>query len=93
MDIDGRVMMKKYAIALTLWAILDSSLVLADHEVLLDQVAVRGTKTNAILPTYPSVTASVEAKDISETINAVDTPDVLKYLPNILTIIGSKKYK
>ena len=75
--------MKKYSIVLAVLTILDSSLVLADHEVLLDQVAVRGTKTNQVLPTYPSVTASVDAKDISETINAVDTPDVLKYLPNI----------
>ena len=53
----------------------------ADHDLLLDQVSVRGTKTNEVLPTYPSVTTSVEAKDIAETINAVDTPDVLKYLP------------
>ena len=81
--------MKKYSIVLAVLTILDSSLVLADHEVLLDQVAVRGTKTNEILPAYPSVTASVDAKDISETINAVDTPDVLKYLPNICLLYTS----
>jgi len=75
--------MKRKSIYLAVVSLLMSSAVCADHNVLLDEVAVRGTKTNEILPTYPSVTSSVDAKDIAETINAVDTPDVLKYLPNI----------
>jgi iron complex outermembrane receptor protein len=75
--------MKRNSIALVAISMLGSSLAIAGHEILLDQVAVRGTKTNEMLPTYPSVTTWIDEKDISETINAVDTPDVLKYLPNI----------
>jgi iron complex outermembrane receptor protein len=75
--------MKRNPICFAIITLLFSSATCADHNVLLDEVAIRGTKTNEILPTYPSVTSSVDAKDIAEIINAVDTPDVLKYLPNI----------
>lgn len=75
--------MKKIMIVIGAISVMESPIAYADHDVLLDQVSVRGAKTNEILPTYPSVTSSVEAKEIAETINAVDTPDVLKYLPNI----------
>ena len=75
--------MKSKLFAIPIISMMGLPMAFADHDMLLDQVSVRGTKTNEILPTYPSVTSSVEAKEIAETINAVDTPDVLKYLPNI----------
>ena len=75
--------MKSKLIAIPIISMMGLPMAFADHDVLLDQVSIRGTKTNEILPTYPSVTSYVEAKEIAETINAVDTPDVLKYLPNI----------
>ena len=58
--------MKRKSIYLAVVSLLMSSAVCADHNVLLDEVAVRGTKTNEILPTYPSVTSTVDAKDIAD---------------------------
>ena len=49
----------------------------------LDPLIVRGKKTNDILPTFPSTAVSTDAETIAETVNAVDTPDALKYFPGI----------
>ncbi len=49
----------------------------------LDQLIVRGKKTNDILPTFPSTAVSTDAETIADTVNAVDTPDALKYFPGI----------
>ena len=55
----------------------------AQEESVLDQLTVRGKKTNDILPTFPSTAVSIDAETIAETVNAVDAPDALKYFPGI----------
>lgn len=63
-----------------------SSLTLAQslNETFMGEVNVKGRRTNQILPEFPSTTSSVDAKEIEDTVNAIDTPDVLKYLPDIM---------
>jgi iron complex outermembrane receptor protein len=48
------------------------------------EVNVKGRRTNQILPEFPSTTSAIDAKEIEDTVNAIDTPDVLKYLPDII---------
>ena len=55
----------------------------AEEESALEQLVVRGKKTNDILPTFPSTAVSIDAEIIADTVNAVDTPDALKYFPGI----------
>lgn len=54
------------------------------NEEFMGEVNVRGRRTNQILPEFPSTTSAINAKEIEDTVNAVDTPDVLKYLPDIM---------
>ena len=60
-----------------------SSQVYAVDELVLDEMIVKGKRTNDIMPTFPSTAIGIDAKEIAETVNAVDTPDALKYFPGL----------
>ena len=55
----------------------------AQEDSALEQLIVRGKKTNDILPTFPSTAVSTDAQTIADTVNAMDAPDALKYFPGI----------
>jgi iron complex outermembrane receptor protein len=78
--------MNKKLMPLLISSIFFSSPVLAQSvtETFMGEVNVKGRRTNQILPEFPSTTATIDAKEIEDTVNAIDTPDVLKYLPDIM---------
>ena len=60
-----------------------SSQVYAVDELVLDEIIIKGKRTNDIMPTFPSTAIGIDAKEIADTVNAVDTPDALKYFPGL----------
>jgi iron complex outermembrane receptor protein len=78
--------MNKKLIPLLISGLLFSSSVFSQslNEEFMGEVNVRGRRTNEILPEFPSTTSAINAKEIEDTVNAIDTPDVLKYLPDIM---------
>ena len=60
-----------------------SAQVYAVDELVLDEIIVKGKRTNDIMPTFPSTAIGIDAKEIADTVNAVDTPDALKYFPGL----------
>lgn len=78
--------MKKKLLPLLISSTLFSVPVFAQslNQEFMGEVNVKGRRTNQILPEFPSTTSSVDAKEIEDTVNAIDTPDVLKYLPDIM---------
>lgn len=71
------------AVWFAVWALLAATAHAEEDVSALDPLIVRGKKTNDILPTFPSTAVSTDAETIAETVNAVDTPDALKYFPGI----------
>ena len=60
-----------------------SSQVYAVDEAVLEEIVIKGKRTNDIMPTFPSTAIGIDAKEIADTVNAVDTPDALKYFPGL----------
>jgi iron complex outermembrane recepter protein len=60
----------------------DAALALSDRE--LPTVTVRGGRPTSLPKQIPTTIEGVTAKDISETINATDSEDALKYFPSLL---------
>jgi hypothetical protein len=75
--------MNKKLIPLLISGLLFSSSVFSQslNEEFMGEVNVRGRRTNEILPEFPSTTSAINAKEIEDTVNAIDAPDVLKYYP------------
>ena len=70
------------------WKLGFSLLLMTTHVFALDEnalgeIVVKGKRTNDIMPTFPSTAIGIDAKEITDTVNAVDTPDVLKYFPGL----------
>ena len=57
--------------------------VYAVDEAVMEEIVIKGKRTNDIMPTFPSTAIGIDAKEIAETVNAVDTPDALKYFPGL----------
>jgi iron complex outermembrane receptor protein len=76
-------MKKRNLVGAAVMALLALSAQAQEEASALDQLTVRGKKTNDILPTFPSTAVSADAETIADTVNAVDTPDALKYFPGI----------
>ena len=49
-----------------------------------DPIEVTGTKNQQLLPPFPGTVVSTSASQIADTVNAMDTPDALKYLPSLM---------
>jgi len=57
--------------------------VYAVDEAVMEEIVIKGKRTNDIMPTFPSTAIGIDAKEIADTVNAVDTPDALKYFPGL----------
>ncbi|MEI7427202.1 MAG: TonB-dependent receptor [Betaproteobacteria bacterium] len=49
-----------------------------------DPIEVTGAKNQQLLPPFPGTVVSTSASQIADTVNAMDTPDALKYLPSLM---------
>ena len=50
----------------------------------LETIEITGTKNAQLLPAFPGTVVSTSATEITDTVNAMDTPDTLKYLPSLM---------
>ena len=75
--------MNKNIFILTIISLMSSYSFAATNELGAGEITVKGQKTNSLLPEFPSTAVSIDAKEIADTVNAVDTSDVLKYMPGI----------
>ena len=49
-----------------------------------DPIEVTGAKNQQLLPPFPGTVVTTSASQIADTVNAMDTPDALKYLPSLM---------
>ena len=59
-------------------------LAIDNDQLQLETIEITGTKNAQLLPAFPGTVVSTSATEITDTVNAMDTPDALKYLPSLM---------
>lgn len=76
--------MNKFSFILILISLFSTAELYADQEKDAGQLDVFGRQSKQLIPHSPATTVSITATEIADTVNAVDTPDALKYLPSLM---------